>query len=92
MGRIVAGIRLDHLRHVLNAIAQNKELEAILGSPVERHVAVVVRDGKFRFNQLTPHGEEKKTFTPEDEARVRKIVDKIMHDFRPGMESLPEVK
>jgi hypothetical protein len=92
VGKIAAGIRLDYLLNIGNAIAKSKELEAILGSPVEKHVCVVVEDGRFRFKSLTPTGETKKDYTLQQQAQAAAIVEKLIRAHRPGHEDLPGVR
>jgi len=92
VGKIAAGIRLDYLLNVGNAIAASRELEAVLGAPAAKHVAVVAENGKFRFKSLTPIGEQKKEFTPEQQAQAAAIVAKLMKAYHPDTVDLPEVK
>jgi len=91
-GGFQAGIRLDYLLRITGAILANKELESILGSPLDKHVVLLVKDGRFQFNILTPFGEEKKPLKSEEEARARKIVEDIVKANYPGSEGIPEVR
>jgi len=86
------GIRLDFLSKLLEAIKSNKELESILGSPIERHMVLLVEGGKFRFRRLTPFGEAEKPLTAEELSRASEIVDALVMANKPGSESLPEVR
>ena len=85
-------MRLDYLKRIIDAIAANRELESILGAPIERHVVVLVENGRFKFNQLTPTGEAKRSYTPPEQARAAEIVQTIIKQHYPGSEGLPEVK
>jgi hypothetical protein len=92
MAEPVAGIRLDYLVKMMKAVLEDKELESILGAPIEKHIALVVEDGRFQFNVLTPFGEQEKPFTDEEKARAREIVGRIIKSNYPGTEGLPEVR
>ena len=92
MGRPVAGMRLDYMKRIVDAIAVDKELESVLGAPVDRHVVLLVEGGRFKFNALTPVGEEVKDYTSEQKARAAQIVQNIIKMNYPGNAGLPEVK
>jgi hypothetical protein len=87
-----AGIRLDYLSRIIDAIKSDKELESILGSPVEQHVVLLVEGGHFRFNSLTPFGENERQYTEVDKARAAEIVGGIIRAHYPGTENLPGVR
>ncbi|MCX6694860.1 MAG: hypothetical protein NTU61_00995 [Candidatus Altiarchaeota archaeon] len=89
---VQAGIRLDYLLRIVHAILENKELESMLGRPLEKHVALIVRNNRFQFNQLTPFGEKPRQLTQGEEARVREIVEGIIKSNYPGTEDVPELR
>ncbi len=88
----VAGIRLDYLLKIVEGLRGNKELRNILGDPVEKHIVLLVEDGRFKFNSLTPYGGEEKTFAEEDRVRAKEIVESVINANYPGTEGLPEVR
>ena len=90
--KIQAGIRLDYLLKIVNALLQNRELESILGSPLDKHLVLLVKNNRFQFNQLTPFGEKERRLTPEEEASVRRIVEETIKSNYPGTENVPELK
>ncbi|MBD3389095.1 MAG: hypothetical protein GF416_08410 [Candidatus Altiarchaeales archaeon] len=67
------GIRLDYLMNVIDALRSDSELESLLGSPVEKHLALVYKDNDLKIFTLTPYGEEERQHSEEDKARVREI-------------------
>ena len=87
-----AGIRLDYLLRIVDALVGSEELKRILGEPVEKHIVLLVEDGRFRFNALTPFGEEEKEFTEEEKARAKAVVEGVVKVNYPGTEGLPEVR
>jgi len=91
-GGFQAGMRLDYLLSIVNELLASKELESILGSPLEKHVALTVENGRFHFRQLTPFGEKAKVLTPEEDAMVRGIIKRIIKSHYPGTENMPEVR
>ena len=89
MGEPEAGIRLDYIRRIINALAENRELEGLLGAPVEKHVVLLVEGGRFKFNALTPYGENQREYSADEKMRAAEIVDAIIKANYPGTESLP---
>jgi len=87
-----AGIRLDYLSRIIDAIKSDKELESILGSPTDRHVVLIVEGGRFRFNALSPFGENERQYTEGEKARAAEIVGGIIRAHYPGTENLPGVR
>ncbi|MBU0763099.1 MAG: hypothetical protein KKD39_08755 [Candidatus Altiarchaeota archaeon] len=92
MASPVAGIRLDYLLNICKQISSSGELAQILGVPVEKHIALLVQDGRFKFTQLTPFGDQAKAYSPEEQAMAQSIVDKIIKSNYPGQEGLPGVR
>ncbi|MBD3389097.1 MAG: hypothetical protein GF416_08420 [Candidatus Altiarchaeales archaeon] len=93
MVRHIAGIRLDYLMKIMYDVRSSRELESIVGSPIEKHLVFLVdADGNFRINALTPHGEPENRLSEEDTARATEIVTGIVKANYPGTENLPEVR
>ncbi|MFH1404396.1 MAG: hypothetical protein ABIH11_09025 [Candidatus Altiarchaeota archaeon] len=92
MAEQLTGIRLDYLSKIMTAITEDDELESILGSPLERHIALVVKDGRFQFNVITPFGEGERDYGDEDKVRAQQIVTSIIKSNYPGTEGLPGVR
>ncbi|MFC2162350.1 hypothetical protein ACFLRF_01595 [Candidatus Altiarchaeota archaeon] len=92
MGEPVAGIRLDYLANIINSILTDDELEGLLGAPLATHIALVVEDGRFQFNVLTPFGEDEKELSEEDKSKAMSIVERIIKSNFPGTEGLPGVR
>ncbi|MFH1836433.1 MAG: hypothetical protein ABH851_09620 [Methanobacteriota archaeon] len=88
----ITGIRLDYLMDIVNAITSDGELESILGSPLAKHIVLMVEEGEFRFRTLLPFDEPDKKYTKEVEKKAATIVQRLIKMHYPGAENMPEVK
>lgn len=86
------GMRLDFFLNIADRIIANSELEAIVGAPVEKHVALVVEDNHLRFYAVQPHGEEKRELTEAEKQRMQAITEEIIKTNFAGSNNLPGVK
>ncbi|MBM3309282.1 MAG: hypothetical protein FJY77_03425 [Candidatus Altiarchaeales archaeon] len=75
-------IRVDVLMQIINKIMANKELEAILGAPLDKHFVVAVRNGRMKFNPIALKGERVRNQTDEQRKRVIAIVEGIIRDVK----------
>ena len=87
-----AGIRLEYLAKVVNSMLADRELEAVLGAPIGKHIVLIVEDGHFKFHTLAPNEELGKKYTKEQEAEAAMIVQRILLQNYPGQGDLPGVR
>lgn len=85
-------MRLDYFLNIVDSVLVNKELEGIVGTPIDKHVALVVEDGHLRLVAVQPHGEEKRQLTDEQKKKMQEITEKIIKTNFAGSGNLPGVK
>ncbi|MFH1789044.1 MAG: hypothetical protein ABH834_06665 [Candidatus Altiarchaeota archaeon] len=86
------GMRLDYFMNIVDRILANEELEAIVGTPIEKHVALVVEDNHLRFYAVQPHGEERRELPAGQKARMQEITEEIIKTNFAGSTNLPEIR